>query len=214
MVDNILKVALWAALTLLAVSLAPQDLSAAASASSNPRAPEPVFPEPGMDSPLFELRPVFTWRPPQGEAATGIVAYRLEISREPGFKSPAVAYTPSLDRDLIDLAISDSLAFGTHYWWRVAGICRDGTIEYSPSAEFWTWLPGDIDHSHVVNIGDVVFIVNYMFGGGDPPDPSFVMDVNGDCIAPDIADLIYLISYMFTNGAAPKAGCLNRSGLL
>jgi hypothetical protein len=40
------------------------------------------------------------------------------------------------------------------------------------------------------------------------------MDVNGDCIAPDVTDLIYLVSYMFGNGAAPKAGCLNRSGLL
>jgi hypothetical protein len=167
-----------------------------------------------MSSPLFEMNPVFTWRPPANESASSIVAYRLEISQEDGFESPRTAYKPALDRELIDLALSDSLALGSRYWWRVAAIHRDGTIVYSDEADFWTWLPGDIDHSHAVDIGDLVFIVNYMFAGAGPPSPSFIMDVNGDCIAPDVTDLIYLVSYMFGNGAAPKAGCLNRSGLL
>lgn len=202
-------------LAILIVSVVPlAGLNAAAGESASTLAPDPIFPALETDNPLFEMMPVFTWRPATGRAAINIVAYRLEISLEPSFQTPRVLYTPPLDNELIDLVITDSLAFGTHYWWRVAGIFRDGTVVYSDMADFWTWLPGDIDHSHAVNIGDLVFIVNYMFGGGGPTDPSFVMDVNGDCIAPDVADLIYLVAYMFTNGAAPRAGCLNRSGLL
>ncbi len=209
------KAALLATFAVVFVSAVGNEIVARGSATTPAaNAPEPVFPTSGMSGPLFEMKPVFTWRSADGEVAANTVAYRLETSAGPGFETPVVAYTPSLDRELIDLALSDSLAFGTRYWWRVAAIQRDGTILYSGKADFWTWLPGDVDHSHAVDIGDLVFIVNYMFGGGGPSSPSFVMDINGDCTAPDIADLIYLFAYMFTNGPAPKAGCLDRSGLL
>ncbi|MFH1686334.1 MAG: hypothetical protein ABIE70_02280 [bacterium] len=71
-------------------------------------------------------------------------------------------------------------------------------------------LRADINHDGVgPDIGDLVYLVNYMFNGGPPPpcnDPSFgymEADVNGDGVGPDIGDLVYLVNYMFNGGPAP-----------
>jgi len=70
---------------------------------------------------------------------------------------------------------------------------------------------GDINHdgSPVPDIADLVYLVDFMFGGGpNPPceDPTGFYpetNVNGDANAPDIADVVYLVSYMFQGGPPP-----------
>jgi len=61
---------------------------------------------------------------------------------------------------------------------------------------------GDID----MNIGDPVFIINYIFRGGPAPDPLCLADANGDTEI-NIGDAVYLISYIFKNGPAPVTDC-------
>jgi hypothetical protein len=58
----------------------------------------------------------------------------------------------------------------------------------------------------VVNVGDTVFMINYVFKGGPVPEPPKVGDVNGDCDA-NVGDAVYLINYVFKQGAAPVVGC-------
>ncbi len=58
------------------------------------------------------------------------------------------------------------------------------------------------------DIADLVYLVDYMFQGGDPPIPDpCVADVNGDGNGPDIADLVYLVDYMFTGGPSIVDDC-------
>ncbi len=53
-----------------------------------------------------------------------------------------------------------------------------------------------------VDIADLVWLVDYMFGGGASPLPYDAGDV--DCTGEiDIADLVYLVSYMFSGGTEP-----------
>ena len=69
-------------------------------------------------------------------------------------------------------------------------------------------LRGDIDHNGTgPDIGDLVYLVNYMFNGGPEPPcntPSYLeADVDGNGTGPDIGDLVYLVNYMFNGGPAP-----------
>lgn len=68
------------------------------------------------------------------------------------------------------------------------------------------YLCGDVDDNGRVDIGDAVFLVNYIFAGGAAPDPPESGD--NDCNARiDIGDAVYLINYIFAGGAAPCAAC-------
>jgi hypothetical protein len=65
-----------------------------------------------------------------------------------------------------------------------------------------TYLCGDLDSDGLINIGDVTYLVNYLFIGGPAPDPFAAGDVNGDEKV-DIADALYLINYLFAGGPSP-----------
>jgi predicted outer membrane repeat protein len=68
------------------------------------------------------------------------------------------------------------------------------------------YLCGDANSSGDVDIDDVVYLINYIFGGGPPPDPLEVGDV--DCSGfIDIDDVVYLINYIFAGGPEPCASC-------
>jgi hypothetical protein len=64
------------------------------------------------------------------------------------------------------------------------------------------FLCGDCDGSGAVNVADAVYIVNYVFKGGPPPDPLDSGDVNIDGSV-NIADAVYIISYVFGGGPEP-----------
>lgn len=65
---------------------------------------------------------------------------------------------------------------------------------------------GDANSDETVNVGDAVYIINYVFRAGSPPDPECVGDANGDSVV-NVADAVYLIAYIFNNGPPPPAGC-------
>jgi uncharacterized Ntn-hydrolase superfamily protein len=61
---------------------------------------------------------------------------------------------------------------------------------------------GDTDASGDVDIDDAVFMIQYIFAGGPPPDPYEAGDV--DCSGTvDIDDVVYIIGYIFSGGNAP-----------
>jgi len=71
---------------------------------------------------------------------------------------------------------------------------------------FFVFFPGDVTGDEKVNIADAVYLINYVFIGGDPPSPLKAGDVNRDCTL-DIEDVVYLINYLFLNGPPPQVGC-------
>lgn len=68
------------------------------------------------------------------------------------------------------------------------------------------FVAGDADGNASVTISDVVYLVNYVFGGGTAPSPIEVGDTNCDG-GLSISDAVYLISFIFSGGAAPCSGC-------
>jgi hypothetical protein len=65
---------------------------------------------------------------------------------------------------------------------------------------------GDVDGSSEVDIDDVVYLINYIFAGGPPPDP--IESGDADCSGGiDIDDVVYLIAFIFSGGPEPCADC-------
>ncbi|MCK4856484.1 MAG: hypothetical protein KAT58_00785 [candidate division Zixibacteria bacterium] len=65
-------------------------------------------------------------------------------------------------------------------------------------------LCGDADGNGVVNIGDVAYLIAYIFAAGSAPTAA--ADVDCDNMV-NISDVVYLISFIFAAGPAPCSGC-------
>lgn len=63
---------------------------------------------------------------------------------------------------------------------------------------------GDANHSGAVNIGDAVFISNYLFHGGPAPPCENEADANHDGQISG-ADASYILNWLFSGGPAPPA---------
>jgi hypothetical protein len=55
-------------------------------------------------------------------------------------------------------------------------------------------------------VGDIVYLVNYLYKSGPAPVPSQCGDPNDDCVV-NVADIVYLLNYLYRGGNAPLAGC-------
>jgi hypothetical protein len=67
-------------------------------------------------------------------------------------------------------------------------------------------LPGDVNKDGQVDIGDIIFLINYLFKHSIAPEPIESGDVNGDCEV-DVGDVVYLVNYFFKNGPVPQSEC-------
>lgn len=66
---------------------------------------------------------------------------------------------------------------------------------------------GDASSDGFINVGDVVFLENYIFHGGLSPSDASLADVNCDGNV-NISDVVYLTNYIFRTGSPlPCAAC-------
>ena len=61
---------------------------------------------------------------------------------------------------------------------------------------------GDASTDGLINLGDVVYIINYLFKADVPPCPMEAGDANCDGMV-ELGDAIYLINYLFRGGPSP-----------
>ncbi len=62
---------------------------------------------------------------------------------------------------------------------------------------------GDCNGDAIIDIGDVVYLVNYLYRNGVSPNPLETGDVNCDEQI-NVGDVVYLINYLFKSGMAPS----------
>ncbi len=68
------------------------------------------------------------------------------------------------------------------------------------------FICGDVDGSSTVSVSDAVYLINYVFAGGQPPTPWTAGDC--DCTGLiNISDAVYLIAYIFSSGNPPCGSC-------
>jgi hypothetical protein len=80
------------------------------------------------------------------------------------------------------------------------------TVLYSGAAIITVipFIRGDANGDGQVNLADAVYLVNWLFIGGPPPEPMEAGDANCDG-GVDLADAVYIINYLFIGG--PPPGC-------
>ena len=61
---------------------------------------------------------------------------------------------------------------------------------------------GDADLDGAINVGDAVYLINYVFKSGPPPLSIYCGEVNGDGDL-NVGDVVYLINYVFKSGPPP-----------
>ena len=61
---------------------------------------------------------------------------------------------------------------------------------------------GNVNNDGVVDIGDVIWLLNFIFLKGNPPDPYYCGDVNLDDMV-NFTDAIYIVNYIYRAGPAP-----------
>ena len=71
------------------------------------------------------------------------------------------------------------------------------TYECPPS-----FVCGDANGDKTVNIGDAVYVINFIFKGGPVPSPLEAGDANCDG-ARNVGDAVYVVNYIFKGGPAP-----------
>ncbi|MCP4566577.1 MAG: hypothetical protein GY841_03225 [FCB group bacterium] len=64
------------------------------------------------------------------------------------------------------------------------------------------FMCGDANSDLTVNVGDAVYLINYVFKAGPPCVPGVAGDTNGDN-AINVGDAVYLINYVFKGGTPP-----------
>ena len=63
-------------------------------------------------------------------------------------------------------------------------------------------MRGDANSDGVIDVGDVVYLVGYLYRNGPAPDPLWTGDCNCDDIV-NIGDVVYLVSYLYRGGPEP-----------
>jgi len=65
------------------------------------------------------------------------------------------------------------------------------------------FLCADVNETGNVSLGDIVYLINYLFKFGPEPDPFYrEADTNGDGKV-SLGDIVWLINYLFKFGPAP-----------
>jgi hypothetical protein len=75
-------------------------------------------------------------------------------------------------------------------------------VEYAIQISPWDYR-GDANGDGLVDNGDIIYVINYLFTGTSPPDPFSEGDVNCDGII-DSGDIVRLINYLFLGASLPK----------
>jgi hypothetical protein len=90
---------------------------------------------------------------------------------------------------------------------------RSSSESFRVSSGFWRDhggsccnVAGDANDDGLVNVGDAVFLITYIFRGGAEPVCMKEGDANNDCQV-NVGDAVYIINYVFKSGQEPICGC-------
>ena len=101
--------------------------------------------------------------------------------------------------DLGESAVSVSLMGPTGFWEPAARWAGTATIRGAAGPMY---RRGYVRGGDSLDIGDAIYLLNFLFASGPAPECLAAADVNGDD-GRDVGDAVYLLNYLFANGPAP-----------
>ena len=147
----------------------------------------------------------FDWQTATDPDVSDQVKYDLYVSTSSYFPPDST----TVDSNLIISEHMKMLDLGIHYW-KIKAKDNCGVETWSNQLRYFfvTGFPaltiGDLNWDGLIDIGDVVFCINYLCRSGLDPVPLEVADCNCDEVV-DIGDVVYLVNYLFKGG--PQPGC-------
>ena len=139
------------------------------------------------------------WNPTSALDFDYYTFYRDTLSEFTPYSSNRLGFT-------IDTTFVDSTAeLGRTYYYLVSATDFSGN-ESDPSNEATgvRYITGDANGDGTINVGDVVYLVTYLYKNGPAPDPLEAGDANCDGTV-NVGDVVYLVNYLYKGGPAP--GC-------
>jgi hypothetical protein len=138
-----------------------------------------------------------------------LLSYRYEVYADPSMTT----LTATADGIMAGLGgtvlcrLQADLTAGQHYYWRVRADDGVEQSDWTGLASFIvtdlpTFTCGDANGDGNINVGDAVYIINYIFRAGPAPTPLEAGDANGDGNI-NVGDAVYIINYIFRAGPAP-----------
>jgi hypothetical protein len=76
----------------------------------------------------------------------------------------------------------------------------DSESDWSNSLFVAIYTCGDCTDDGIIDVGDLTYLINYLFIGGPAPDPMQTGDVNSDGEV-DVSDIVHFINYLFLGGS-------------
>ncbi len=146
----------------------------------------------------------FAWEAAADPDAGDWVKYDLYVSTSPHFP----AGSTWIHWNLSATQYTRLLDYGTYYW-KVKAKDRRGAETWSDQTRsvIVTGIPhsslGDLNRDGVIDIGDVVLSVNYLYRSSGAPEPLEVGDCNCDGMV-NIGDVVFLLNYLFKSGPSPS----------
>lgn len=141
-----------------------------------------------------------------------VTQYHLQVDSYISFNSPVIdSYISSIEISESFIADQPLLYDHNRYFWRVQAYYMVGPDQYEWSDWSEDWLftvncqgfCGDANGDSRVNVADVVYILNYVFLGGDPPRPVLACGNSNSDIVVNVSDAVYLIGCIFVGGICP-----------
>jgi|GEM_PF-160517 len=120
----------------------------------------------------------------------------------PAYATPhpivATTYAGAFDPNI---PLDQSWAWG----WTASSVCYNILGTNTNPTDPCCIKPGDANYDKAVNVGDAVFVINYVFKAGTAPWCKQSADANHDGHI-NVGDAVSLINYVFKAGAAPQCG--------
>ncbi|MBD3219064.1 MAG: hypothetical protein GF310_12385 [candidate division Zixibacteria bacterium] len=84
----------------------------------------------------------------------------------------------------------------------VQDYCSSDGYEFRVSV----YICGDTNGDDVINVSDAVYLINFIFIGGQSPEPLIAGECNCDANV-NVSDAVYIINYVFISGPSPCHDC-------
>jgi subtilisin family serine protease len=120
-----------------------------------------------------------------------------------GLAALLISRDPTLNWEQVDTLIAESAVNIDSLNPGFEGLLGHGLIDMVAALEALEPLViGDANTDSIVNIGDAVFIIGYIFRSGPPPIRPVAADANCDGRI-NVGDAVFIIRYLFSSGPAP-----------
>ena len=145
----------------------------------------------------------FDWETATDPDSSDQVMYDLYVSTSYHFSPDST----TIDADLVASEHIKTLDYGAYYW-KVKAKDNRGAERWSNQTRYFMVTGihpstiGDLNLDGSIDVGDVVFFINYLYKSGPAPDPLEVGDCNCDGVVGP-SDVVYLLNYLFRGGPAP-----------